>query len=310
MMNTIRTPQSIDYVQLFILGAVWGSAFLCIDIALTSLSPLTIAASRIIIGGTVLMACIAVMRIPIPKDARTWGLLTVISALNTAMPFFLISWGQQFIDPGRTAILMSFGPFVALTLGHFLTADDRLTAQKLIGVILGFVGVVTLIGWDLVLGQTSGVMGQFAVVGAASCYAVAGALSRRVSHVPPLSNAALVLVLAAVYTVPVALLLDAPFAGPMPPVDVWVALAFLGVMPTALCYVMRFELIRVVGATFLSQVSYLVPVFGVFWAWVFLAQTPAVSAIVALGLILGGIAVSRFPRHRRPFARGADAPSA
>lgn len=299
-MNAIRPPQPIDYGQLFILGAVWGSAFLCIDIALTSLAPMTLAATRIVIGGVVLMAVVLAMRIPIPRDGRTWGLLTVISVLNTALPFFLISWGQQFIDAGRAAILMSFGPFVALTLAHFLTADDRMTGQKLIGVALGFVGVATLIGWDVLLGETRGVIGQLAVVGAASCYAFAGALSRHVSHVAPLANAGIVLALAAVYSVPLALVMDQPWTGPVPTTDVLIAVGFLGVMPTALCYVLRFQLIRAAGATFMSQVSYLVPVFGVLWGWVFLAQVPAVSAFIALALILTGIAISRFPRQRLP----------
>ena len=307
-MNVIRPPQPVDYAQLFLLGAVWGSAFLCIDIALTSLAPMTVAATRIVIGGAVLMAVVLAMRIPIPTDPRTLGLLTVISALNTALPFFLISWGQQFIDAGRAAILMSFGPFVALTLGHVLTADDRMTAQKLVGVALGFVGVATLIGWDVVLGQTSGAVGQLAVIGAASCYALAGALSRHVGHVPPLANAGVVLALASVYTVPLALVMDRPWTVPLPAAEVLIAVGFLGVMPTALCYVLRFQLIRAAGATFMSQVSYLVPVFGVLWSWVFLAQVPAVGAFVALALILAGIAVSRFPRRRLPFGLASPRP--
>ena len=293
-MSPIRQPTAIDTVRLFALGAIWGSAFLCIEIALTGFAPLTLAAGRIVLAATRLAG------VPLPADPRTLGLLTVIGFFNTALPFVLISWGQQHIDSAMAAILMAVGPFVALILSHLFTGDDRLTWPKLAGMLMGFSGVVVLVGVDVLAGAGAGVLGQLAVIGAAACYALSGVLTRRVAQVAPLASAALVLITGAVYMVPLALAVDRPWQS-TPPGQAWLALGFLGLFPTGLAYLLRFQIITAVGTTFMSQVSYLVPLFAVLWGWLFLSEVPSLSGWVALGLILGGITVSRL----RP-ARAAE----
>lgn len=291
-MSPIRQPTARDTARLFALGAIWGSAFLCIEIALTGFAPLTLAAGRIVMAAAALTVATRLAGVRLPSDARTVGLLTVIGFFNTALPFVLISWGQQHIDSAMAAILMATGPFVALILSHLFTGDDRLTLPKVAGMLLGFAGVTVLVGVDALAGAKASVLGQLAVMGAAACYALSGVLTRRVSHVAPLASAAMVLITGAAYMVPLALAVDRPWQS-MPNGSAWLALGFLGLFPTGLAYLLRFQIITAVGTTFMSQVSYLVPLFAVLWGWLLLSEIPAVSGWVALGLILCGITISR-----------------
>ncbi len=296
-MPPIRQPTTIDTARLFALGAIWGSAFLCIEIALTGFAPLTLAAGRIALAAVALAVAVRLAGQHLPFHPRTLGLLTVIGFFNTALPFVLISWGQQHIDSAMAAILMAIGPFVALILSHLFTGDDRLTLPKIAGMLLGFAGVAVLVGIDAIAGAKATVLGQLSVMGAAACYALSGVLTRRVAHVPPLANAATVLLTATVYMVPLALLVDRPWLS-MPGGPALMALAFLGLFPTGLAYLLRFQIITAVGATFMSQVSYLVPLFAVLWGWLFLAEIPSAGGWAALGLILLGINISRLRSGR------------
>ena len=305
-MQSIRDPTTADYGRLLLVGAIWGSAFLCIEIALTGLPPVTIAASRIAIGALVLALVAWHRGITLPAGSRTWALLILIGFLNSALPFLLISWGQQSIPSARSAILMGSGPFLVLWLSHLTTRDDRLTGHKIGALLLGFTGVATLVGYDAMRGDTASLMGQVAVIGAAACYGISSVLARWIATVPALTSSTIVLASAACYMVPAALLIDRPWTlQPQP--SALLALLFLGLFPTALAYLLRFQIIRDTGATFMSQVSYLVPLFAVFWGWLFLAQIPPARAWFALLLIFAGVYLSQH-RKQRPALADIDRP--
>jgi drug/metabolite transporter (DMT)-like permease len=301
----IRAATGRDTFKLVCLGAIWGSAFLCIELALESFSPLAIAALRTVLAAGLLLGVAFAAGLSLPRARRDWALLAVLGLFNATLPFLLISWGQRSIDAGTAAILMGTGPFVALLLNHAFTADDRLTWPKLAGVALGFAGMAGLVGLEGVAsGDTDVLLGQLAVVAAACCYAFSGFLTRHLSHLDPRVSAGSVLLTAAVCLLPAALVLDPPWRiAPTP--GALAALVFLGLMSSGLAYLLRFQLIRDTGATFMSQVSYLVPVFGVFWAWLFLGQVPGEAAWLALALVLIGIDLSRLWR-RRSAARPAE----
>ncbi len=301
-MQGIRAATGADMARLVLVGAIWGSSFLCIDIALTGLPPTSIVAGRLLLGALVLVAMLWSGGQQLPTDTRTWGLLVVIGFLNSALPFMLISWGQQFISGGRSAILMAAGPFLVVLMSHLWTQDDRLTRPKLGGMLLGFAGVILLVGYEAVFGRSESLAGQLAVIGATACYGVSAILTRYVASVPPLVNSAIVLASAACYMVPAALWIDhtqalQPAAGPL------LAVLWLGLFPTALAYLLRFQIIQAVGATFMSQVSYMVPMFAILWGWLFLSQVPPARAWIALALIMGGLYLSRRPNM---FTRGHD----
>ena len=144
--RSIRSPTLADIALVVLLGSLWGSAFPAIKVAVTAYQPIHVVMLRVALGFAVLFAWMMIRRIAFPRSARTWALLAVMAVLNTILPFLLISWAEQHIDAGVTALLMGSGPFFALLVSHVTTHDDRMTAPKLIGVGLGFSGVLTVIG--------------------------------------------------------------------------------------------------------------------------------------------------------------------
>lgn len=290
----VRAPGPADYALLVGLGAIWGSAFLAIKVAVADVPPLTLAAVRLAIGGGVLLVYISLIGAAWPRGRRTWSQLAAIAVVSTICPFFLISWAEQWLNSGLAAILMATGPFVAIGLSHFTTDDDRITRWKLVGCALGFAGVVLAIGMTAVrTGSEVGLLPLLAPVVAAACYSVGGALTRRVRGIPPETMSACVLATGAALAVPLALVLDRPWTVPMPSVEALAALLYLALVPTAIAYMIRFRLIVSVGYTFLSFAGYLIPVFGVLWGAAFLAEPVGATTVAALALILTGTWLSR-----------------
>lgn len=296
-MNPIREPTWIDAGKLLLLGAIWGSSFLWIGIAIRDMGPVTLAAGRLLIGGLFLLSIASARGQRLPRGVRVWRLIALVSVLNAALPFFLISFGQARTDAGNAAILIGAGPFVALLISHFFTRDDRITLMKAIGITIGFAGVIGLVGVDVLRGEATTVVGQLAIIGAAVSFAASGLMTRWLAPIPVMVSAAWVLTLGAIYMVPMALIVEQPWST-QPSMESVGALVMLGLFATSLAYLLRFQIIRECGAVFMSQVAYLVPVFGILWAWLFLGDRPGVAAYVALGLILIGIYVSRLRLKR------------
>lgn len=290
---TLRPGQTGDYTKMMILGGIWGSAFMFIAIALQGFPPLAVAALRVIIGATVLTSFGLLMREKWPRGTRTWFWITVVGLLNTALPFSLIALGQQGVDASRAAILMATVPFVTLMLSHAFSHDDKISGAKVFGLTLGISGVILVVGIDAITVGGQSIVGQLSIMGAACCYAISNVLTRKLSYLPPILGTASFLVTGCVYMLPGLLIFWLPEDLPTD-WQPYGALLALGVGPTAIAYVLRFQLIRDVGSTFLSQVGYLVPVFGVLWAWAVLSEVPGWTSFAAMVLILAGIRVTQW----------------
>lgn len=295
----LRPGRPGDYGKLLTISAIWGSAFMLIAIALEGFPPLAVASLRVLIGAVVLTLVGLARGERWPRGGRVWFWIAVAGLLNTALPFSLISMGQQGVAANRAAILMATVPFVTLLLSHVASHDDRISGAKLFGLTLGISGVFLVVGLDALTAGGQPLLGQFAIMAAAACYAASNVLTRKLSHLPPTLGTAAYLVSASLYMGPGLLFFWWPAETPEA-WQPWGAIAILGVGPTALAYVLRFQLIRDVGSTFMSQVGYLVPIFGVLWAWAVLGEIPAISALGALVLILLGIRVTQWkPRPAR-----------
>lgn len=283
---------------LILLAALWSSSFAAIKIGVGTIPPLTLAAGRIAVAAAVLYALIAVRGQRLPRSARLWALFFLIGVTGNALPFTLIAWGEERIDSGLAAILMAVMPPATVLLTHVFTRDERLTAPKLIGVAMGFAGVVLLIGPEVLRGLGGQAGRQLAVAGGAVCYAVTFTIARFVPPSPPAVRSAAVMICASVQIIPLALLVDQPWAlSPSP--GSMAALVYLGLLPTALATIIFFQLISARGATFVALNNYMIPVLGVIWGAAFLGERISLQALGALALILIGIGVTSL-RRRRP----------
>ncbi|MDJ0951318.1 MAG: DMT family transporter [Alphaproteobacteria bacterium] len=293
----IRRPTAPDLALLALMAAMWGSSFLAIKLAVETLAPATVAAGRIVIGAVVVLLVLGLRGQRLPRGLRRWWRLAWIALFNMALPFYLISWAEQTIDSGLAAILMATSPLTTLLLSHALTHDDRLSGPKLAGVALGFAGVLVVVGVQALAGLGANVVAQLAVVGAAACYAISGVLARKLHDQDSGSVTTGVLLCGTILAVPACLWIDRPWTAVADP-DVWLAVLYLGVVPTGLAYLIRFHLIARCGASFVAMSGYLVPVFGVLLGVALLGEALPAAALLALAMILAGINLTRLDPSR------------
>ncbi len=284
---------SLDLVWLFVLGALWGSSYLFIKVAVSEVPPLTLVAARLVLGSVLLWGLLLISGQRMPRSRRMWGAYTIMGLLNGVLPYSLVVWGEQHISSGLAALLQATMPLFTVILAHFLTRDERLSWLRVLGIVIGFVGVGILALADLREGLHANLWGQLAIVGSSVSYA-SGAIfaRRRLQEQPPLISTTGQLTMGAVLTVPISLWVERPFdlAPSLPAVASWLGLTILG---TVLAYLIYYGLIGRTGATFVSTVTYIIPIFGLLLgAWVL--DEPLTSTIlVSLTLILLGVLLVR-----------------
>ena len=149
MLSTIRRPSLFDVARLFFVGGIWGGAFIFIAVALDDFGPISIASWRVTLGALVLTIIALSIRQRFPRGRHEWRMIVIVGCLNSAIPFFLISWGQQYISSAETALLMAMGTFFALIVSHFTSHDERINGARALGVGVGFIGVLVLVFWDI-----------------------------------------------------------------------------------------------------------------------------------------------------------------
>ncbi len=295
-------PGVVDYCLLVLLSAIFGAAFMLNTVAVETIPPLTIVCARLGLAALILFVAAKVAGKKMPAlggegALRLWLLILASAVTGNALPFFLITWGQQSVDAGLAAILTSVSPLLTLLLAHWLTLDEKLDRYKLIGVLFGFAGIVNLFGFDKLLSLGEDAVSQYAMVGAAFCYAVNTLIMKQLTGLPRYGTVAAVLFMAFVIMVPFSLVIDKPLtliAGGGVSVASVLAVVLLGVFASAGGNLLRFKIVERQGASFLSQLNYIVPFFALFWAFVILAEVPPFAAYVSLGMILLGLAIARF----------------
>ncbi|NKB60755.1 MAG: EamA family transporter [Gammaproteobacteria bacterium] len=292
MAQALRKATPFDIFRLVLVGAIWGAAFIFIAIAVETFEPITVAAIRVALAAVILSLVSLMLRYAFPRTLADWRRVTVIGLFNSAIPFYLISWGQQYISSAEAALLMATGTFCALLISHFSTKGERINWARGMGVLIGFSGVAVLVMVELMQTGLGGLKGQIAVMAAGASYATSSVLARRISHLPSISTSAAIMVTGSCYLIPMALIFERPMAVELSLAPV-VAMVFLGVIATAFAFVVRFTVIRDNGAVFMAQVGYLVPLFGVFWSWLVFSETITIQTWIALLCIVVGIASTR-----------------
>lgn len=290
-------PRAADWAQLTLLGAIWGASFLSVSLALDGFSPLWVAAGRILIAALALAALALALRLPLRVSRGVWLHALGMAAFTNALPFFGIAWAQQQVASSFVGIAMAMVPLFTLLLSRVALAGERLTLPRLAGVALGLAGVVVLIGpAALAAPEAAGsLVARIVVLGTTLSYAIGSIVTRRSPPVDPVVFAALALGLAAVMLVPVALTVEGlPSLPALQPV---LALAYLGLFPTAFATLLLVRLITRVGPTFLSLTNFQVPLWSVAFGTLILSEPLPPQFLAALGLILSGLAVSRWARR-------------
>ncbi len=273
---------------------MWGSAFLLTKVAVSALPPETVVASRLVIAAVILTTLMLAMGKGLPGTRRHWLFFLAMAVMGNALPFWLISWGQQRIDGGLAGILMAVMPLTTLLLAHVFVAGERLNRARSAGFLLGFLGIVVLMGPEALLelrGSGTVLLSELAVLGGAVCYAINTIVARRRPADDPLSTAAGVVLLASAIMIPLALV-GTPVPVAEIPVNAAIAVGVLGVVSTALATVVYFRLVSAAGPTFVSLINYLIPLWALLGGVIFLDERPEWTALAALALILSGIALS------------------
>ena len=284
------TPTRNNWISIFLLGLIWGGTFMVVSIALEGYGPVTVAAARTGLGAIALTGLMVAMRAPLPSRAALINLIP-IGILNTALPFVLLSWGQQYVPSAFAGVSMAMLPLFVLPLAHVFS-DERLQGNKALGVFIGFLGALVLVGPGLLaLGQGAEPLGQLACVAATLSYAISSVWTRRCPPVDPITLAAFTLIVGAVILTPAMIVIEGipSWQGPR----TGFAILFLGFFPTALAALLRVLVIRSAGSVFMTLVNYQVPLWSVVFGWLILGEDLPWRFFSALGLILFGLAVSQ-----------------
>ena len=289
------------------LAAIWGSSFMFIEIALRDLAPATVILLRIVSGMLTLAVYIRLAGHRLASLRPYAGALAVLGVVNTALPFFLIAWGQQYIDSGLAAILNASAPLFTAVFAFSLDRSERVTGLRLVGVLLGFAGVVLLVGFELSGGERA-VVGGLAVVAASACYGIGGLYAgRRFNGLSPALVAFGTLLWATLFTLP----LGVAQAG-VPGWESLAAVLYLGLAATGAAYLLYFGLIAGAGASKAVLVTYLVPALALVYGAVLLDEQVTALALAGFALVLAGVALGTGVA-RTNGARGraaAEAPAA
>jgi drug/metabolite transporter (DMT)-like permease len=281
---------------------IWGIPYLLIKVAVSDISPVTLVFFRTVIGALILVP-IALARGNLAPALPHWRWIALYTAVEVALPWFLVSDAELRLSSSLTALLIAATPFVVVVLGRLTGSDDRFDVRRLFGLVVGFVGVAVLVGLNVSV-RDLGAAGEIGLV--AICYAIGPLIiSRKLTDVPPIGVVAMSLVLPAIVYAPLGLT-HLPAA--MPPPQVLLALGLLGVVCTALAFLLFFALIAEVGPVRATVITYVNPAVALALGVALLGEPLTIGAGVGFALILAGLflATRRAKRASPPVERSAE----
>ena len=277
-----------EWGLIIILSILWGGSFFFVGVAVKEMPPLTIVLCRVALASIILLIIVYLKGDKMPSSPGLWGAFIIMGALNNLIPFSLIVWGQTHIESGLASILNATTPIFSVVLAHFLTREERLTANRITGVTIGWIGVAMLIGIESLRGFGIEVMGQLAVVGATFSYACAAIYGRRFKGINPLIVATGMLCGSTIMMTPLALVIEQPW-NLSPGITTLMALFGLAAVSTSLAYIIYFQVLATAGPTNLLLVTFLIPVSAILLGVVVLAERLAWNAFAGMGLIFIGL---------------------
>lgn len=287
----------LNWTLLLGLVALWGTSFLIIAISVKTIDPISIVFYRLVLGALVLALVVFARGESIPRELRIWAGFLLMAIAGNALPFFLITWGQQTVNSGVAGMIMAIMPLMTMVFAHYLVDGETLNRYKIIGFSFGITGIVVLLG-PVFEGGGREFWSGLAIFTAAICYAVNSILIKRLPRFSPMVGACGVLIMASLVILPFWLLL-APENNSISQ-DSMLAVIWLGIGPTGIATILLFSIIDRAGPTFLSTINYLIPVVAFFCGAWLLSEPASWQHFVALTAILGGIAITRIRVKQAP----------
>ncbi len=298
------TPAS--WLMIAVLGFIWGGTFMVQALALETAPPFWVAAGRISFAAVLTAAVWSARGARMFTTTVTaWPDLIWVAILSAAAPFMLIAWGQQYVTSSYTGVAMAAVALIVLPLAHFMLPGERLTWRKALGFVIGFAGILVLMGPEAFVSSGAGMepAGRLACLAAAGCYAISSVLMRRLPPLDPVGLAAATLLIGTAVVIPMAMISHG--APVNPGARGLILIAILGLFPTAMANLLRIIVARTAGPVFMSLTNYQVPLWSVTLGVVFLGEPLKMSLLWALLLILTGVGLSQYGALRRLFAGGS-----
>lgn len=253
----------VEWILLILLSIFWGLSFFFNEIAIRGFSPLTVVALRLIISAVTIHFILYFSNLSFPKGIKIWSYFAVMGFFNNIIPFFLIAWGQLHISSSLAAIIVAIVPIFTVVLAHLVTQDEKIKFSSAIGILLGFLGVVVMIGIDALKGLTDDLLGQLAVLLASFSYACASVYGRKFGKlkVSSLVTATGQLTVSSLILLPFSLLIDRPWENfKLISLDVWLSIFGLALICSVMAYYIYFKILAKAGPTNISLVAFLIPI--------------------------------------------------
>lgn len=287
-----KAMSSREWGLLIALSVLWGGSFFFNGVAVQELPTLTIVVGRVVLASLILLAVLRASGTRLPAGRDVWLAFFGMGFLNNVVPFSLIVWGQGHIASGVASILNATTPLFTVIAAHLLTSDEKMTGDRLAGVILGFAGVSIMIGWDAMQSLGIGLAAQLACLAAAVSYAFAGVFGRRFRNlgVSPLATATGQVMASSIMLFPVMLAVDKPWLLPTPSLQAVSAMVGLAGLSTALAYVVFFRILSTAGATNLALVTFLIPISAMLLGVMLLGEVLRARHLIGMSMIGIGLA--------------------
>ena len=283
----MRQPTITDYIFLVVLALIWASSFFNIKIATYSYGPVTIAFLRILLGAIPVVGLCFFKKIKIEAFSKDWYWFAAIGIINLVIPFFLIAYGVQKVQSNLAAILMASTPLSATVLAHFFTKNEKINFIKVLGVMIGFSGIVFLFSDNILINENN-IISALLILGGSTFYVIGGLLTLKVSNKKNENVTASILIWATIFLLPITAFTEQPW-NLNPRLDSTISLVYLGVFSTGLAWLMRFRILKNNGLVFQAQVAYLIPIFGIILGYIFLNEIITSKVIVAVAAVVLGI---------------------
>ena len=283
----MRQPKFIDYILLTALSLIWASAFFNIKIATYSFGPVTIAFLRVFFGSIPVLLLCYYKNIKIEAFSKDWHWFAMIGFINLVAPFFLIAYGVKSVQSNLAAILMSTTPLSSTVLAHFYTKNEKFNIIKTIGILIGFSGIIFLFSDNILIDQNNLTSALLILLGS-TCYVVGGVLTLKISKKKNENVTGSILIWAIIILFPLVVLIEQPWES-IPRTDSLISVIYLGIVPTGIAWLLRFRILTQNGLIFQSQVSYLIPLFGVILGYIFLEELITIKVLISLLAVCIGI---------------------